>query len=116
MPIDPSMSTASFPKTVTLALLFHPPSWSRTRLPHQMGLANVVRVEHILAVKNDVFPFDGADMLQETEVLKLISWPSGMPIFRTREISILAVRSLKKSTTPLRFTFHLAGRSQRPCR
>src|SRR6266481_1595530 len=24
-------------------------------------LANVVRVEHILAVKNDVFPFDGAD-------------------------------------------------------
>ena len=31
-------------------------------------LANVVRVEHILAVKNDVFPFDGADMLQETDV------------------------------------------------
>ena len=29
---------------------------------------NVVRVEHILAVKNDVFPFDGADMLQETDV------------------------------------------------
>jgi ribosomal protein L30/L7E len=27
-----------------------------------------VRVEHILAVKNDVFPFDGADMLQETDV------------------------------------------------
>jgi len=24
--------------------------------------------EHILAVKNDVFPFDGADMLQETDV------------------------------------------------
>ena len=33
-----------------------------------MGLANVVRVEHILAVKNDVFPFDGADMLQKTDV------------------------------------------------
>ena len=31
-------------------------------------LANVVRVEHILAVKNHVFPFDGADMLQETDV------------------------------------------------
>ena len=31
-------------------------------------LADVVRVEHILAVKNDVFPFDGADMLQESDV------------------------------------------------
>src|SRR5258708_37999390 len=31
-------------------------------------LVNVVRVEHILAVKNDVFPFDGADMLQATDV------------------------------------------------
>ena len=30
-------------------------------------LVNVVRVEHILAVKNDVFPFGGADMLQETD-------------------------------------------------
>src|SRR5271165_2925817 len=40
-------------------------------LPHGflgVGLANVVRVEHILAVKYDVFPFDGADMLQETDV------------------------------------------------
>jgi hypothetical protein len=25
-------------------------------------------LSHILAVKNDVFPFDGADMLQETDV------------------------------------------------
>ena len=32
------------------------------------ALVNVVRVEHILAVKNDVFPFDGAHMLQETDV------------------------------------------------
>jgi hypothetical protein len=31
-------------------------------------LADIVRVEHILAVKNDVFPFNGADMLQESDV------------------------------------------------
>jgi hypothetical protein len=33
-----------------------------------MGLANVGRIEHILALKNDVFPFNGADMLQKTDV------------------------------------------------
>ena len=37
-------------------------------------LANVVRVEHILVVKNDVFPFDGADMLQKTDVDIFAFW------------------------------------------
>jgi hypothetical protein len=43
------------------------PDWCKNIL-YGSVLADVVRVEHILAVKNDVFPFDGADMLQETDV------------------------------------------------
>jgi|HubBroStandDraft_6_1064221.scaffolds.fasta_scaffold264344_2 hypothetical protein len=42
--------------------------WSSCPPCSILVLVNVVRVEHILAVKNDVFPFDGADMLQETDV------------------------------------------------
>jgi hypothetical protein len=43
------------------------------------------RVEHILAVKNDVFPFEG---LTCSRRLVLISSPFETPLFRTREISL----------------------------